>query len=156
MIFSAPQLQSMPDRHFAGPARSYDMTTRSQIPAQWQDYNRPGPRPESLDPAAYYGLSFNVAPDMSRFDYLCGQEVSAAVVLPEGVQRVTAPGGLWARFATKGHISTMQSAIEELYGHWARQPGLSPRAAPSIEYYPPQFDGMSGNGGYELWLPVNG
>jgi AraC family transcriptional regulator len=153
MIFSAPQLQTMLDRHFAGPVVTYDMTTRSQIPGQWGAYNDMAIRVETPEPAAYYGLAFHVAPDMSHFDYLCGQEVALSTPLPSTFRRVTAPGGTWARFVTKGHISTMQDAWAEVYGHWSGQAGLIPRSAPSIEYYPPEFDGE--NGGYELWLPVS-
>ena len=48
----------------------------------------------------------------------------------------------------------MQSAWGEVYNHWADQPGCGPVAGPSVEYYPPEFNGMTGNGGYELWIPV--
>ena len=48
----------------------------------------------------------------------------------------------------------MQAAWGEVYNHWASQPDCGPRSGPGVEFYPPEFDGMTGNGGYELWIPV--
>ena len=30
------------------------------------------------------------------------------------------------------------------------------RPGPSVEYYPPQFDGLTGAGGFEVWVAVEG
>lgn len=151
-LFAAPKIEVMPPRHFAGLTRRYDMQTRSAIPAQWADYNTAGVVLPHAIPDAWYGLCYNFGPDMS-FDYLSGQEVSAVADLPPGFAAVTI-AGTYARFATKGHISTMQAALGEIYGDWLKRPDYQPRPGPSVEYYPLEFDGMTGDGGYEIWVPV--
>lgn len=156
LIFDAPRIETFPTRHLAGPVRRYSMQTRAAIPAQWVAYNTEGERAPSLSPEDYYGLAFGFSEATGEFDYLCGQEVAADVPLPEGFARVATPAGRWARFVTRGHVSTMQSAWGEVYNHWMGQPGCLPRKGPSVEYYPPAFNGMTGHGGYELWVPVEG
>ncbi len=92
---------------------------------------------------------------MGNFDYLCGQEVPAGAPLPAGFKAVTISGP-YARFATQGHISTINAVWGEIYEKWLSQPDFRPRPGPSVEYYPPQFSGVTGNGGFELWVPIEG
>ena len=152
-VLSAPTVETMTARRFAGPVRKYDMQTRANIPAQWVAYNEDGTRVAGDVPDDYYGAVFNFSEKDGTFDYLCGQEVPAGVALPAGFGSVTI-SGRYARFATKGHISTMNAAWAEVYGDWLSRPDFRPRPGPSVEYYPPAFDGMTGEGGYELWVPV--
>lgn len=146
-IFAAPTIEHMPTRRIAGPVQRYDMQTRAEIPAQWGAYNDADVRAESVSPDDYYGVVFNYSEDGGSFDYLCGQEVAPATSLPKGFGSVTISGA-YARFATKGHISTMSAAWGEIFGDWLTRPDYRPRPGPSVEYYPPEFDGMSGDGGY--------
>jgi AraC family transcriptional regulator len=154
-LFAAPKIEVMPVRHFAGPVQRYDMQTRAGIPAQWAAYNEVGLRVEGAVPGDYYGLVFNYSEDGGTFDYMCGQEVSAGAALPAGFGS-TSIEGTYARFATKGHISTMSAAWGEIFGDWLTRPQFRPRPGASVEYYPPEFDGMSGEGGYEIWVAVEG
>lgn len=153
-LFTAPLMDAMPDRVFAGPVRRYDIQTRGQIPAQWDAYNYAYQRASSPSPDDYYGLVFNHDAATGCFDYMCGQVLLPDVVLPDGFRTLSVPIGNWARFVTKDHIATMNSAWAEVMGHWLGQPGCIPRDGPSIEYYSPAFDGATGRGGYEIWLPV--
>jgi AraC family transcriptional regulator len=150
-----PRIDTMPTRRFAGPVRRYTMQTRSDIPAQWVAYNEADIRVTGAVPDDYYGLCFKFSEEEGSFDYMCGQEVPAGAALPAGFGSVTL-SGRYARFATKGHISTMTLVWEEIYGHWLGQADLKPRPGPSVEYYPPAFDGMTGNGGFEIWIAVEG
>lgn len=148
-FLSSPKIEMMPSRRFAGPVQRYDMQTRAQIPAQWAAFNADG----THGPGEYYGVVFNFSEDAGTFDYLCGQEVSTTGPLPAGCKSVTV-NGPYARFVTKGHISTMSAVWNEVYSHWMTRPEYRPRPAPSVEYYPPAFDGATGAGGFEVWLPI--
>ena len=150
-----PKLETMPTRRFAGPVQRYNMQTRSAIPAQWVAYNDAAERVPGAGLDDYYGLVFNFSEEEGSFDYMCGQEVPAGVALPAGFSAVTI-AGRYARFATKGHISTMNAVWQEVYGNWLGKPDLRPRPGPSVEYYPPEFDGMTGEGGFEIWVAVEG
>lgn len=152
---TAPKIEMMLTRRFAGPVQRYNMQTRSNIPAQWAAYNDADIRVPGAVPDDYYGIVFNFSEEEGSFDYMCGQEVPASAVLPEGFKAVTLSGRV-ARFASAGHISTMSAVWEEIYGNWLTRPELRPRPGPSVEYYPPAFNGMTGDGGFEIWIAVEG
>ena len=152
-ILTTPRSVTLPIRHFAGPVHRYDMQTRAAIPAQWDAYNADDIRLAGAMPDDYYGLVFNYSEDGGTFEYLCGQEVPAGTSLPPGFGAV-AISGTYAMFATTGHISTMGAAWGEVYGDWLTRPDFRPRPGPSVEYYPLAFDGMTGEGGYEIWVAI--
>ena len=154
-ILQPPVLTAMPQRRFAGLVRRYSMQARGQIPGQWSDYNEAGVRVPGAVPDGYYGVAFNHAGDIGSFDYLCGQEVSETAALPAGFGAV-AISGTYARFVTLGHISTMNAVWDEVFGIWLKRPAYLHRPGPPVEHYPPEFNGMTGEGGFEIWVPVQG
>ena len=153
-ILSKPVIGTYPERSFVGPSASYDLQTRAEIPAQWATYNREGVSPAGAVPNAWYGVCHTFMADGERFDYLCGVEVRGSVSVPAGQVLVSAPGGRWLRAACKAHVSDIGRAWSELYEEWLPELGLKLRPSVVIEYYPPAFDGRTGEGGWELWVPV--
>lgn len=154
LMLAPPTIETMPARHFAGPMRRYDIQSRAGIPAQWDALREFGQRPESPTPRDHYGIIADFDDAKGEFDYYSAQEVAATSPLPEGFSRITLPAGRWARFASGGHISTMIAAWTEVMNHWLTQPGLVPRRGASVEHYPPTFDGQTGRGGFEIWVPI--
>ncbi|MEO8243261.1 MAG: AraC family transcriptional regulator [bacterium] len=154
-VLTQPTLQTLKSMRIAGLSRNYDMQTRVKIPAQWVDYNEDGTRVPGVASDDYYGVVYNFSDDMATFDYICGQETPANATLPNGFSAVTI-SGRYARFVSKGHISTINAAWAEVYSDWLSRPDFKPRRGPSVEYYPPAFNGMTGEGGYELWVPLEG
>lgn len=152
-LLTAPKIDLMPARRFAGPQRRYDMQSRAEIPAQWAAYNAEATRVPGASPGDYYGIVHNFSEEAGTFDYICGQEVPANAPLPTGFSATTIEGP-YARFATKGHISTMNAVWSEIYNSWLTRPEYRPRKGASVEYYPPEFNGMTGDGGFEVWLPI--
>jgi AraC family transcriptional regulator len=147
-----PETVAMPERRIIGLMRRYTMATRQAIPGQWADYDaeagqRPGPMPE-----AWYGVCANFGPE-GDFDYLCGTEMQEGAV-PEGWAAITLPAGNWAVFATMAHISAMPGMWEAIYRDWVGTGRITLREGPSVEHYPPAFNGATGMGGYAIWLPV--
>jgi AraC family transcriptional regulator len=147
-----PEILAMPDRRIVGPLKRYTMETRSGIPGQWAEYNAEGVELSGAVPGAWYGVCANFGED-GGFDYLCGAELPQGAV-PEGWATITLPAGNWARFATKAHISAMQDMWGEIFRDWMGGDRLVPRDGPSAEFYPASFNGMTGEGGYEIWVPV--
>jgi AraC family transcriptional regulator len=152
-FLTAPATETMPARLFAGLSKRYTMETRFEIPAQWGEYDAQGHQSDHVIPDNWYGVCYNFSDDHS-FDYLCGQEVTARTPLPQGWTHVALTPGRFARFATKGHISTMTQMWSEIYEDWLTRPDLKPRPGPSVEFYPAEFDGATGEGGFEIWVPV--
>jgi AraC family transcriptional regulator len=153
-ILSTPRIDTFPERSFIGPSAEYDMQTRSQIPAQWTAYEREGIKPEGTIPDAWYGVCHSFAPEGDRFEYLCGVEVKGAAHVPPGQSQVLAPAGRWLRMSSRAHVSDVGRAWSELYDEWLPELALKLRPSVVIEYYPPEFDGRTGEGGWELWVPV--
>jgi AraC family transcriptional regulator len=149
-----PVIERMPERLIVGPSRRYDIQTRSAIPAQWTAYNQDGTAPADLIADKWYGVISGFDEADASFDYLCGVEVTRRGPLPPGQTLVTIPAGTYARFATRDHISAMNGMWAEIYSDWLGLDGLTPRTGPSLEYYPVEFDGRTGEGGYEIWIPV--
>lgn len=154
-ILEVPVLQRMEERRFAGPVKRYNMQSRNDIPAQWMAYNASDQRVMGASVQEFYGVVFNYDAATGSFDYLCGQEVPLTAHIPDGFGTVTI-NGPYARFATSGPMSTMQAAWGEIYDVWLKQSEFKVRAGASVEYYPPEFDGDTGEGGYEIWMPVDG
>jgi AraC family transcriptional regulator len=130
------------------------METRRAIPAQWSDYDAMKEVVPHVVPDAWYGVCSDFSDEGDRFSYLCGVEVTKRGTLPDGQVVVEVPAGRYARFATKGHISTMNGVWEEVYSEWLGSDGIVSRPGASIEYYPPEFDGRTGDGGFEVWIAV--
>jgi AraC family transcriptional regulator len=147
-----PVIEEMPDRRILGPMRRYSMETRQAIPGQWAEYNLAGLKASGAVPDRWYGVCANFG-EGGTFDYLCGMEVPKGVV-PAGWAALTLPAGCWARFVEKGHISVMQDVWAEIFREWMGRKGLTPRDGPSVEFYPLEFDGATGEGGFEIWMPV--
>ena len=53
-----------------------------------------------------------------------------------------------------GHISAIRSTWFWLLDHYLPASNLSLADAPDLERYDARFDEHSGNGGVEIWLPV--
>jgi AraC family transcriptional regulator len=149
-----PVVETMPERLIVGLSRRYDMQTRSAIPAQWAAYNEDGATPSDAIAGKWYGVISAFSEADTSFDYLCGVEIARRCPLPPGQTLVTVRAGNYARFATRDHISAMNGMWAEIYSDWLGTDGLSPRLGPSLEYYPVEFDGRTGEGGYEIWIPV--
>lgn len=147
-----PEIFEMSERRIVGLMRRYTMETRAAIPGQWGDYHAAGGDPAGAVPDAWYGVCANFGED-GGFDYLCGVELPRGAV-PAGYAAIMLPAGRWARFATGAHIGRIGDVWSEIYGDWMGGDRLMPREGPSTEFYPPAFDGATGMGGYEIWLPV--
>ena len=149
-----PVIEMMPERLMAGLTRRYTMESRSAIPAQWAEYNQDETQPAHTIPDKWFGVVYGFNADGDAFDYLCGVEVNARGTLPDGQVIIAVPPGNYARFATKRHISQMNDMWSEIYGEWLGSDGLAARPGPSVEFYPIEFDGRTGDGGYEIWIAV--
>ncbi len=145
-LLKRPVVEAMPDRRIAGLLRRYTLETRFKIPQQWDDYNASAKTP-GKEPDGWYGVCRD---EDAGFCYLCGIEGKPA----KGQGEITLPAGRWARFATTAHLSRMGDVWEELHRDWMGRPDLPQRDGPLVEFYPPAFNGKTGEGGFEIWVPL--
>ena len=148
-----PQFLMKPALRVAGLVAHYLRTQAGDIPSLWQ---RLGPHlgriPGQVGSTAY-GVIFNASDD-GNFDYLAGVEVTAAAQLPPTLVELRVPAQRYALFTLGGHITTMRSAFNTVWNRWLPASGHHLAQAPVLECYPPRFDATTGNGGYEIWVPL--
>jgi AraC family transcriptional regulator len=86
--------------------------------------------------------------------YVTGVEVSEFPSEPANYTRLRLPPHSYAVFEHTGHISGVQASWNNVWQHGLRQAGLQAADGACFELYGERFDGKTGNGGLELWVPV--
>jgi AraC family transcriptional regulator len=129
--------------------------TRGRIPAQWQRF---GPHfghvPGQIDMTGY-GVILDAGPG-AGFDYLCGVEISPGTELPREFAVRKLPAHRYAVFAHRGHVSSLGETCDAIFNAWLPESGtkMPEDGAYFFERYGPEFDPVTGNGGCEVWIPV--
>ncbi|HTV71622.1 MAG TPA: AraC family transcriptional regulator [Rhizobiaceae bacterium] len=123
------------------------------IPAQWQRFQpHMGNIPQATGDGADYGIVTNS--DGAGFDYICGEEVSDFSGATGELTRLRIPAQRYAVFARKDHISNLRNVMHAIMSDWLPNSPHKMADAPLLERYGPEFDGISGNGGWEIWVPI--
>jgi AraC family transcriptional regulator len=139
----------------AGFLEHYTMETRGRIPAQWQRF---GPHfghvPGQTDMIGY-GVILDSGPD-GGFNYLCGVEISPGTEVPREFTTCKLSAQRYAVFAHPGHVSSIGETFDAIFNVWLPESGtkMPEDRAYFFERYGPEFDPVTGNGGCEIWIPV--
>ena len=102
-----------------------------------------------------YGASYN-CDDAGAFDYIAGAEVSSFSDLPDEFARLSVPEQLCAVFEHSGHITGIQQTFEAIWRDWLPKSGREPAMGVTLELMDERFDGATGNGVVEIWVPLKG
>ncbi len=137
----------------AGLSERYTAETCAAIPAQWQRFGPYlGHIPGQVDRAAY-GVVCN-SDDSGNIEYITGVEVSDfTLALPE-FSRLRIPEQRYAVFTHRGHVSTIRQAWFTIWNRGLPEAGLQIVEGPEFERYGEEFDGRTGSGGFEIWIPI--
>jgi AraC family transcriptional regulator len=87
-------------------------------------------------------------------EYLCGVEVSAFEGIPGDFATVRIPAHRYAVFTHDGHVSTIRATWEAIFRSGLPALGCEMADAPDFERYDERFDGHTGNGVVEIWIPL--
>lgn len=137
----------------AGLLEHYRDGDMSAIPSQWQRFGPwLGHIPGQVSNMAY-GVICN-GDDNGVTDYFTAVEVSDFGSLPSELSRMRMPAQRYALFSHAGHISEIQAVWRTIWAEWVPQQVKTLSDAPFFERYPEAFDPVSGEGGFEIWLPV--
>ncbi|MFO0891353.1 MAG: YciI family protein [Isosphaeraceae bacterium] len=148
------QIRDCPGMLIAGLNQSYTLESRSAIPQQWERFVSADYTVTDRVGADHYGIAWNTRPDCG-FDYLTGTEVSRADRLPSDYVCLKLEPGRYAVFVHTHHVSTLPQAIDTIWTRWAPDCGLKIAGdAPCVEHYTPEFDGNTGMGRMEIWVPL--
>lgn len=151
--FKPDRIGRLGKRVIAGVDADYDMESRIAIPTQWANYMAMGYPEDGVVSGEYYGVSHDMTQD-GRFGYMCGMQMKKDGAVPLGLTTQTVPAGNYAKFKVEENISTIGRQLGRVMNDWLPKSGYEMSDGPVVEYYGPEFDGGTGEGGFELWIPV--
>jgi AraC family transcriptional regulator len=149
----APRFVTSTPLLIAGLDERYTWESGAAIPGQWQRFHQCVQNIPGRIGLVAYGVCCN-GDDAGNFDYIAGVEVSDFSDLPRAFSRVRIPEQKYAVFAHGDHISTIRRTINTIWNQWLPASGLKAADAPNFERYDENFDPLTGNGGFEIWVPV--
>jgi len=139
----------------AGIGRRFNCDDFVGIPALWQEFHPHLGEVSGQKGAAAYGVVAHTTADDHSYFYLAGVEVSDFCDLDSSFTGIRLPAQRWAVFRNEGHITTITSTIAAVFDQALPAAGLTAANRPDLlERYGESFDPQTGNGGYEIWVPV--
>jgi len=137
----------------AGLGERYNSATTAGIPAQWQRFSpHLGHIPGQVGDVGY-GVIYN-GDDAGNIDYISGVEVSDFSRVPEEWNRIRIPEQQYVVFFHGGHISTIRQVWNTILNKWLPESGHVVAEGAEFERYDSRFDPATGNGGFEIWIPI--
>ncbi|WP_158669433.1 AraC family transcriptional regulator [Bradyrhizobium guangdongense] len=137
----------------AGPAERVSCDNGAMIPGLWQRFHQ-----EVADiPARVGNVAYGVCcngDDAGNFDYIAGVEVADFSDLPRRFARIRISEQRYAVFTHTEHVASIRRTVNTIWNQWLPASGLKAADAPNFERYDERFDPATGNGGFEIWLPV--
>jgi AraC family transcriptional regulator len=123
------------------------------IPAQWQAL-----RPHfGHIPAQIGGVAYGVCYDFTEagdMNYLSGVEVSDTRDLPADFTHISIPASTYAIFEHNGHVSGIGATWMAIFDSGLSEAGLNFHGDPAFERMDSDFNGQTGFGRVEIWVPV--
>ena len=148
-----PRYETHEPMLLAGLVERYNCESTAGISGQWQRFSAYfGTIPRQVGKFAY-GVSFHFDNE-SNFDYLCSVEVASGSELPKGLTSLSVPKQKYAVFTHVGHVAGVRGTFAAIYGKWIPESGRQVANAPTFERYGPEFNPMTGMGGFEIWIPM--
>jgi AraC family transcriptional regulator len=152
---SPPRFETSKPLLVAGIGDRFSHENGAGIPGLWQRFHQTvADLPGRVGQVAY-GVCCN-GDDAGNFDYIAGVEVTDFSGLPREFMRVRIPAQKYAVFTHHEHISTIRRTINAIWNHWLPASGFQVADAPNFERYDENFDPNTGNGGFEIWVPIKG
>lgn len=148
-----PRLVNGAAMQIAGINERYDNHASAQIPAQWQRFTPHLDHVPGQIGHIAYGVIHN-SDETGHADYLTGVEVKDFSKIPDGFSQLTIPPQRYAVFTHKDHISAIRRTWFSIWNKGLPEAGLEATGGPEFERYDERFDGRTGNGEVEIWIPV--
>jgi AraC family transcriptional regulator len=131
---------------------SFDSVTR--IPGLWQrfmsQYYAAIPGKVRDIPV---GVSY-AAGDEGGFQYMCGVEVTRSNGKPKELLALELPARSYAVFEYRDHVSKLTETYRKIWNEVLPSMGRPVADAPILERFNQGFDTRTGEGGVQLWIPL--
>lgn len=148
-----PKIVELQSKQFIGLKENYDCSSPSGIPDQWQKFSQYLGHIEGQVSSDAYGICYNFD-DKNRFDYLACVEVSSARLSYDKLISYELKPNTYAVFSHAGHVSEIRAVFSAIWNHWFPNSKYKSLEAPNLEKYGKNFDPRTGNGGFEIWIPI--
>ena len=151
----APRFETAKAFLVAGIAERISCDNGATIPGMWARFHQEVadiPARQGNDQVAY-GVCCN-GDDSGNFDYIAGVEVSDFSDLARRFGRIRIPEQRYAVFTHTDHIASIRRTVNAIWNQWLPSSGYKAADAPNFERYDEKFDPVTGNGGFEIWIPV--
>jgi AraC family transcriptional regulator len=123
------------------------------MPAQWNRFlPYLGQIPGQIGNVAY-GVICN-CDEAGACDYICGVAVKEFPSHPPEFKRLRIPPQSYAVFEHRDHISAIAGTWKAIWECGLANAGYQAADGPSFERYDEHFDGRTGLGGLEIWVPI--
>lgn len=136
-----------------GLSRKCEACGDPQIPSQWNAFLPHFGHIDGQVGNVAYGAIYN-SDDAGNYDYLCAVEVREFPPNPAEFTRLRVAAQRYAIFDHPGHISGIAATWKAIWEHGLADAGERSADGPSFERYGEQFDGRTGLGGVEIWIPI--
>jgi AraC family transcriptional regulator len=137
----------------AGVGERFSHESGAGIPGLWQRFRQTVAHIPGRVGQVAYGVCCN-GDDAGNFDYIAAIEVTDYSDLPREFSKVRIPEQRYAVFTHRDHVSTIRRTVSTIWNHWLPASGVKLADAPNFERYDTNFDPATGNGGFEIWVPV--
>lgn len=150
---AAPRFERARAFLIAGPDERITCDNGAMIPGLWHRFHQ-----EVVDiPARVGSVACGVCcngDDAGNFDYIAGVEVADFSDLPRRFARIRIPEQRYAVFTHTEHVASIRRTVNTIWNQWLPASGLKAADAPNFERYDEKFDPATGDGGFEIWVPV--
>ncbi len=123
------------------------------IPAQWGRFVPHWGHIQGQVGHVTYGVICNTD-EAGTYEYICGVEVLEFPSYPSEFSRLRIPGQTYAVFEHRDHISAIGNTWKAIWNQALPDSGYQAVEGPAFERYGEEFDGRTGLGGLEIWVPV--
>jgi AraC family transcriptional regulator len=151
-ILPPPRFEQGKPLDIAGISATYTFDSLAGIPLQWQRF---GPHLGHV-PGQIGGFAYGVAHNMTDdgFDYLAGVAVKDRTLVPSELMTLHVPAQHYAVFRHDGHVSEIRDVMSAIWNDGLSKTGRRPSGGPCLERYGPEFNGRTGEGGFEILISV--
>lgn len=149
---TTPVFTMKPKRTFVGldrPMKGEDIAT---IPAQWAEFNAADMQIENSVGQGSYGIAHGYLSD-NTWRYACAYEVKKLGAVPKGYVEINTPAANFAVFKSAENIAQIGDVISAVYD-WIETSDYQNADGPTLEFYGPTYQPETGDGGFEIWTPV--
>ncbi|WP_296074969.1 AraC family transcriptional regulator [uncultured Agrobacterium sp.] len=147
---AAPRLEERGAMRVVGLGIDCAFGNTGAIPALWQAFNARENEVENAVPGALYGVCC-MGDGAGNFRYIAGVEAKGST---SGMEHIDIPAHRYAVFTHSGHISDFAKTVYTIWNKALPDAGLNSAQAPDFERYDHRFDGRTGRGEVEIWIPI--